>query len=131
MTPPGLALSALGSGQDQDNGGERMYARVAFFEDHDPGQIDELIRRLDERSRRHAELLPESKAFLTLVDREAGKTIGITFLESLAASEAALPRFPRAYPDSLKGRRAALEVYEVGVADRPGSIAASQPPQGA
>src|SRR6266700_5556364 len=112
MTPPGLALSALGSGQDQDNGGERMYARVAFFEDHDPGQIDELIRRLDERSRRHAELLPESKAFLTLVDREAGKSIGITFFETLdglEASESALANFPRTYPDSLKGRRAALE----------------------
>jgi hypothetical protein len=111
-----------------------MYARVAFFEDHDPGQIDELIRRLKERSRRHAELLPESKAFLTLVDHEAGKSIGITFfetLESMEASEAALTRFPRTYPDSLKGRRTALEVYEVGVADRPGSIAASQAPQGA
>jgi hypothetical protein len=111
-----------------------MYARVAFFEDHDPGQIDELIRRLDERSRRHAELLPESKAFLTLVDREAGKSIGITFfetLEAMKASEAALAEFPRGYSDSLKGRRAGLEVYEVGVVDRPGSIAASQEPQGA
>jgi hypothetical protein len=107
---------------------EMMYARVAFFEDHDPGQIDELIRRLDERSRRHAELLPESKAFLTLVDREAGKSIGITFfdtLEGLEASESALANFPRTYPDSLKGRRVGLEVYEVGVADRPGAIVAS------
>jgi hypothetical protein len=60
-----------------------MYARIAFFEDHDPAQIDELIRRLDERSRRHEELLPESRAFLTLVDREAGKSIGITFFETL------------------------------------------------
>jgi len=60
-----------------------MYARIAFFEDHDPAQIDELIRRLDERSRRHEEMLPESKAFLTLVDREAGKSIGITFFETL------------------------------------------------
>ena len=111
-----------------------MYARVAFFEDHDPAQIDELIRRLDERSRRHAELLPESKAFLTLVDREAGKSIGITFFETLdamEASEAALAQFPQTYPDSLKGRRVALEVYEVGVVDRPGSISASPPPQSA
>jgi hypothetical protein len=111
-----------------------MYARVAFFENHDPPQMDELIRRLEERSRRHAELLPESTVFLTLVDRKAGKSIGITFFETLQAmkaSEAALAQFPRGYPDSLKGRRAALEIYEVGVADRPGSIAASQPPQGA
>jgi len=109
-----------------------MYARVAFFEGHDPAQIDELVRRLDERSRRHAEMLPQSKAFLTLVDRKAGNSIGITFfetLEAMEASEAALARFPRTYPDSLKGRRVALEVYEVGVADRPGAIAASQPPQ--
>jgi hypothetical protein len=111
-----------------------MYARVAFFEDHDPAQIDELIRRLDERSRRHSEMLPESKSFLTLVDREAGKSIGITFfetLEAMAASEEALARFPQTYPDSLKGRRVALEVYEVGVSDRPEAIAAPPPPQGA
>ncbi len=111
-----------------------MYARVAFFEDHDPAQIDELIRRLDERSRRHAEVLPETKAFLTLVDREAGKSIGITFfetLEGMAASEAALAQFPQTYPDSLRGRRVTLEVYEVGVVDRPGAISASPPPQGA
>jgi hypothetical protein len=109
-----------------------MFARVAFFEDHDPAQIDELVRRLEERSRRHPEVLPESKAFLTLVDREAGKSIGITFFETLdavEASEAALARFPRTYPDSLKGRRVAVEVYEVGVADRPGAIAPSQPPR--
>jgi hypothetical protein len=60
-----------------------VYARIALFEDHDPAQIDELVRWLDERSRRHAELLPESKAF-TLVDREAGKAgkesrVGIKF----------------------------------------------------
>jgi hypothetical protein len=111
-----------------------MYARVAFFEDHDPGQIDELIRRLDDRSRRHEEVLPESKAFLTFVDREAGKSIGITFfetLEAMEASEAALAAFPQTYPDSLKGRRVARDVYEVGVADRPGAIAASPSPQGA
>jgi hypothetical protein len=108
-----------------------MYARVAFFDEHDPAQIDELVRRLDERSRRHAELLPESKAFLTLVDREAGTSIGITFfetLEAMEASEQALARFPQAYPDSLKGRRVAVDVYEVGVADRPEAIAASPPP---
>jgi hypothetical protein len=103
-----------------------MYARVALFEDHDPGQIDELVRRLEERSRRHEELLPESNAFLTLVNREAGKSIGITFfetLEAMEASEAALAQFPRTYSDSLKGRRVAVEVYEVGVADRPDAIA--------
>lgn len=111
-----------------------MYARVAFFEDHDPAQIDELIRRLDERSRRHTDVLPESKAFLTLVDREGGKSIGITFfetLEAMEASEAALAAFPQTYPDSLKGRRVAREVYEVGVADRPGAISASPSSQGA
>ena len=105
-----------------------MYARIAFFEDHDTDQIDELIRRLDERSRRHEEVLPESRAFLTLVDREAGKSIGITFfetLEGLEASESALASFPQTYPDSLKGRRVGLEVYEVGVVDRPAAIVAS------
>jgi hypothetical protein len=102
-----------------------MYARIAFFEDHDPAQIDELIRRLDERSRHHAEVLPESRAFLAMVDREAGKSIGITFFdtrEAMEASEEALGSFPSTYAESLKGRRVGLEVYEVGVADRPGEI---------
>jgi hypothetical protein len=102
-----------------------VYARIAFFEDHDPAQVDELVRRLAERAERHPELLPEARSFLVLVDREAGKSIGITFFDSLEAIEAAEPKFsafPRDYPDSLKGRRSALEVYEVGVADRPEAI---------
>src|ERR671930_992395 len=102
-----------------------MYARMAFFEDHDPAQINELIRRPEERSRHHAEVLPESKAFLAFVDREAGKSIGITFFdtrEAMEASEEALASFPRTYAESLKGRRVGLEVYEVGVADRPDAI---------
>ena len=105
-----------------------MYARVALFEDHAPEQMDELIRRLDERSQQHEEFLPEARGFLGLFDRESGKSIGITFFDSLEAVEAAEPKFaafPRTYPDSLKGRRVALDIYEVGVADRPEGIRAS------
>jgi hypothetical protein len=104
-----------------------MYARVAFFEGHDPEQMDELIQRLDERSRRHSEALPESRAFLALVDRERGKSLGVTFfetLEAVGASETALAQFPQTYPETLKGRRVAVEIYEVGVADRPEAIEA-------
>ena len=104
-----------------------MYARVALFEDHDPEQMDELIRRLDERARQHPEVLPEARSFLAFFDRESGKSVGITFFDSLEALEAAEPKlasFPRTYPDALKGRRASLAVYEVGVADRPEAIAA-------
>jgi hypothetical protein len=105
-----------------------VYARVAFFKDHDSAEMDELIRRLDERSRRHSELLPDSRAFLVLVDREAGKSVGITFFDTEEAIDAAEPTFanlPRDYPGSLKGRRVALEHYEVAVADRSGAIVAS------
>jgi hypothetical protein len=105
-----------------------VYARVAFFEDHDPDQMDELIRRLEERSKHHAEVLPEARAFLALFDRAAGKSVGITFFdteEAIDASEPLFENFPKDYPDSLKGRRVSLERYEVGVADRPGEIAVS------
>jgi hypothetical protein len=105
-----------------------VYARVAFFEDHDPAQMDELIRRLDERSKHHREVLPDARAFLVLFDREAGKSVGITFFdteEAIEASEPLFASFPEDYPDSLKGRRSALEVYEVGVVDRAGEIAVS------
>jgi hypothetical protein len=102
-----------------------VYARVAFFEDHDPEQLDELVRRLKERAEHHPEVLPEARAFLAFVDREHGKSIGITFFDTLEAIEAAEPKFasfPKTYPDSLKGRRISLEVFEVGVVDRPESI---------
>src|SRR5689334_923243 len=67
--------------------GECMYARIALFEDHDPEQMDELVRRLEERSQ-NPEQLPHAKAFLALVDRESGKSVGITFFESEEAMEA-------------------------------------------
>jgi hypothetical protein len=73
-----------------------MYARVAHFEDHDPEQMDELVRRLKERSQ-NPDALPHAKAFLALVDRESGKSIGITFFDSeeaMEASERALEEFP-------------------------------------
>src|SRR3954451_20491818 len=63
-----------------------MYARVALFEDHDPAEMDELVRRLEERSR-NPEALPHAQAFLALIDRESGKSIGITFFESEEAIE--------------------------------------------
>src|SRR6266550_7119057 len=129
MTPPGFAPSALGSGQDRDNGGERMYARVLR------GPRSWADRRVDPAARRAVaaacgaaagvEGLPDTR-------RPRGEEEHRDHvLRDMEASEAALTRFPRTYPDSLKGRRAALKVYEVGVADQPGSIAASQPPQGA
>ena len=104
-----------------------MYARVAFFEDHDPEQMDELIRRLDERAQQHPEVLPEARSFLAFFDRERGKSVGITFFDSLEAIDAAEPKFasfPKTYPDSLKGRRTSLEIYEVGVVDRAEAISA-------
>jgi hypothetical protein len=105
-----------------------MYARVAFFEDHDPAEMDELVRRLEERSRQHPDVLPDARSFLVFVDRERGRSVGITFFDTVEALEAAEPAFsgfPRDYPDSLKGRRVALDVYEVAVVDRPEAIAGS------
>jgi hypothetical protein len=104
-----------------------MYARVALFEGHEPEQMDELIRQLDERSQQHQELIPDASGFLGLFDPAGGKSIGITFFDSRQAIEAAEPMlaaFPQSFPDSLKGRRVALDVYEVGVVDRVEGIAA-------
>jgi hypothetical protein len=102
-----------------------VYARVAFFEEHDPAEMDELVRRLEERSRHHPEVLPDARAFLVFVDRERGRSVGISFfdtVEAVEAAEPALAQFPRDYPESLKGRRVALDVYEVAVVDRPEQI---------
>ena len=91
-----------------------MYARVATFQS-DPGQIDDAIELV--RGEVEAEQTPEGlegAKMLMLVDRQTGKSIGITLFES----EDAMRRGDEALNAMSPGgteRRMSVEFYEVPV----------------
>jgi hypothetical protein len=94
-----------------------MYARVASFENFDVSKIDELIAGVAERARRGSDL-PDAKRAILLLDREAGKSVGITFFETEEAIRRAEPVFERMgdeIPEEQRGKRTSVEVYEVAI----------------
>jgi hypothetical protein len=96
-----------------------MYARVAAFENSDMSQIDELIGTIQGRIRAGQEI-PAAKGFLMLVDRQGGTSLGITFFESEDDIRAAEPIFERMgdeIPEDVRGKRTAVETYEVAIKD--------------
>ena len=96
-----------------------MYARVAAFENPDMSLVDELISTVRERTSSRRDL-PEAKGFLMLVDRDAGRSLGITFFDTEEAIRRAEPTFERMgdeIPEEKRGRRTSVEVYEVLFSD--------------
>jgi hypothetical protein len=96
-----------------------MYARVAVFENPDLSRIDELMRTVGERARAGGDM-PGATRVIALVDRTEGRIVGITLFESEDAIRAAEPRFERMgdeIPESLRGKRASVEIYEVAIDD--------------
>lgn len=98
-----------------------MYARVATFERSDSSRIDEVIETVKESMAGDTPPHPAMKGGIMLVDREGGKTLGITFFDSREAIQDAEPMFERMgdeIPEELRGRRAAVDVYEVAAERR-------------
>ncbi len=96
-----------------------MYARVAAFENPDVSRIDELMSTVRERARTGGDM-PGAKRVLALVDRDAGRILGITLFDSEEAIRQAEPTFERMgeeIPEELRGRRTAVEIYEVEIDD--------------
>ncbi len=94
-----------------------MYARVAAFENRDTSRVDETIATVQERVSSGRDLPDVKRAFM-LVDRNAGTALGITFFETEEAIREAEPAFERMgdeIPEALRGRRTAVETYEVAV----------------
>jgi heme-degrading monooxygenase HmoA len=97
-----------------------MYARVASFEGRDPSLTDELIERVRDRG---PSSVPDAKGFLGLFDRDRGTSLGITFFESeeaLRGSEQAFEDMAQHFPAEMRGRRTAVEIYEVTILDGSG-----------
>ena len=94
-----------------------MYARVASFENVNASVFDDLVGRVRERAGA-GEGPPGAKAGLMLVDREGGRSVGVTFFDSEEAIRDAEPAFERMgdeIPEDVRGRRTSVETYEVTI----------------
>jgi hypothetical protein len=90
-----------------------MYARIATFEGQDPSLTDELVGRVRERG---PAAVPDARGFLGLFDRASGNALGITFFddeEAIRKSEQAFEDMAQHFPPEMRGRRTAVDVYEV------------------
>lgn len=90
-----------------------MFARIATFEGGDAGLIDETVEEMKASGR--PEGVPATE-FLLLVDRDGGKTLGITLFateDDLNAGSAALEAMSP--PTGALGRRTSVETFEVAI----------------
>jgi len=97
-----------------DTEGATMYARIATFE----GGDDERLRQINEE-RMNAGTMPTPagmKSAVVLSDKEAGRRLFIAFFDSREAIKAAEDQFDKMgdeIPEDVRGRRTAVDVYEV------------------
>jgi len=94
-----------------------MHARVAAFENPDMSRTDELIKLVTDRQSAGKEM-PDALGMYFLVDRAAGKGLGISIFESEDAIRAAEPTFDRMgaeIPEELRGKRVSVDTFEVAV----------------
>jgi heme-degrading monooxygenase HmoA len=100
-----------------------MYARVAEFDNprlSEPSLVDELTRGARESSPRWQEALPNAQGHMMLIDRQNGRSLGITFFESEAQIREAQPVFERMgdeMPEETRGKRIGVSSYEVLMAE--------------
>jgi hypothetical protein len=100
-----------------------MYARVAEFDNprlSEPSLVDELMRGARDSSPRWQEALPNAQGHLMLIDRQNGRSLGITFFETEAQISEAAPVFERMgdeMPEETRGKRVGVSSYEVLMAE--------------
>jgi hypothetical protein len=95
-----------------------MHARVAAFENPDTSRIDDVISAVRDRRGAGEDMIPGALAMIMMVDRSAGKALGVSIFESEEAMRAAEPAFERLgdeIPEELRGRRTSVDRYEVAV----------------
>ena len=93
-----------------------MHARVATFEG-DPASLDQMVEeiRKDVESGNTPPGLEDAKGVMIFVDRNSGKTMGITFFddeEGLKRGDEALNNMS---PGDGSTRRSSVEFYEVPI----------------
>lgn len=92
-----------------------MHARIATF-DGDPSSIDQMLDgiRKEVESGNMPPGLEDAKGVMVLVDRNSGKTMGITFFDSEEALKRGDEALNKMSPDG-PSRRTSVEFYEVPI----------------
>jgi hypothetical protein len=92
-----------------------MHARVATF-DSDPSGIDQMVGAIKKEveSGERPPGLEDAKGVLILVDREKGKTVGITLFDSEEALKRGDEALNNMNPDGPT-TRSSVEFYEVPI----------------
>ena len=97
-----------------------MFARIASFEGGDTQRLRELNQ---ERMQSGSMGLPEGiRRAMVLDDEEGGRRLFVTFFDTREAVEAAEAQFSSMgdeIPEEIRGRRTAVDVYEVVFDDQP------------
>jgi hypothetical protein len=92
-----------------------MYVRIARFEGGDPAEADQAVTRVRQRMQtEHPPGLEGAKRLLLLIDRQTGRSMGLTFFDSeedLRRGDEAL----NAMTPEGGTQRASVEIYEVGM----------------
>ena len=91
-----------------------MQARVATFENRDVSRDEELLGHI----RSQSSAVPGVQRHLMLLDSKSRSALEITFFDSedeLRSAEPELHRIDREIPETMRGRRTSVSVYEVAV----------------
>ena len=100
-----------------------MHARVAEFDNprlSDPSLVDELTKSARDSSPKWQEAMPSAQGHLMLIDRESGRSLGITFFETEAQIQEAEPVFEQMgneIREETRGKRTGVNTYEVLTAE--------------
>jgi len=101
-----------------------MHVRVARFEGIDPARVEEDYARFREmlRAGERPEFMPEDvfetlrssvRRVISLVDREAGATLDLTFTDDAESARRVHEALDSLSPPEGSGRRASVQTYEV------------------
>ena len=94
-----------------------MHARVATFEGGDPGQLQETVADLKQRSNEGPPEGVPAKSFLMLHSEDGSKVVSILLFETeedLKQGDATMNTMDPPAGGGM-GRRSSVEMYEVGV----------------
>jgi hypothetical protein len=101
-----------------------MHVRVARFEGIDPARVEEDYARFREmlRAGERPEFMPEDvfetlrssvRRVISLVDREAGATLDLTFTDDAESARRVHEALDSLSPPEGSGRRASVQTYEL------------------
>jgi hypothetical protein len=102
-----------------------MFARIATFESTDPASDEKLMEQATEIVEPIIRGMTGIQGYMELADRSSGKSLSISFFDTVENALSAEPVFDEEMPKALgdlmqqfSGRRISLDRYEVLVDER-------------